>query len=76
MKYQTRACGIPCTLMVIELWSEPEYSDCPASGEFRFELYDRKGYRAKWLERKVLNDDNEFTRLWEEAEDRAAADCD
>jgi hypothetical protein len=74
MEYKTRVCGIPCTIKVTELWSSPEYYDCPADGDFNFELDDRKGYRAKWLEAKVANDDREYGRLWDEAEDRARYD--
>jgi len=50
--FETRVCGIPCGVRVLnfERHSEPEGSYC----EFDTEIYDMRGYRAKWLERKVL----------------------
>jgi len=56
--------------LVIErsTWDYPGYS------EFEFELYDRKGYRAKWLERKIENNSDEQAGLFEAALDDAMSD--
>lgn len=62
--FDFRVSGIPCFVCVTHYepyvpanlsghpdnWSPPEY------GEIEFELYDRRGYRAKWLEVKTTND--------------------
>lgn len=51
--YETNVMGIPCRIDVSRFSYESATFDCPGGGDFEFELYDRKGYRAKWLERKL-----------------------
>ena len=57
--FESHVQGIPCKVRVTYAtpyvpasWNSPE-----ESGEFEFELLDRKGYRAKWLEAKVTEAD-------------------
>ena len=57
--FESHVQGIPCKVRVTYAtpyvpasWDSPE-----ESGEFEFELLDRKGYRAKWLEAKVTEAD-------------------
>lgn len=45
--------GIPCCIEVTRCYTERATWDFPGYTEFEFEVYDRKGYRAKWLEAKV-----------------------
>ena len=59
--FESQVQGIPCkvrvtyaTKYVPASWDSPE-----ESGEFEFDLLDRKGYRAKWLEKKVTEKDVE-----------------
>jgi len=62
MEFQTKVCGIPCTVKVT-LYHEAVpmriygsgFGDCdpPEPTEFEFQLLDRKGYPAKWLENKL-----------------------
>ena len=59
--FESTVAGIPCkvrvtyaTKYVPASWDSPE-----ESGEFEFDLLDRKGYRAKWLEKKVTENDVE-----------------
>lgn len=62
---EARIAGIPCLIdpthvMVVEgSYSYNADSDMDYYGytEIEFEVYDRKGYRAKWLERKMTNED-------------------
>lgn len=57
--YAVKVCGIPCHALVTDYhegwdgnyWEPPEYA------EVEFELYDRKGYRAGWLEAKMSDDE-------------------
>jgi len=60
MEFTTRVNNIPCKCRVLKY--EPGsplriYGPCisdfdpPESAEFEYELMDRKGYRAKWLDR-------------------------
>ena len=51
--------GIPCQVDVTHYepyrpatWHEPA-----SGGEIEFDVYDRRGYRARWLERKLTEDD-------------------
>jgi hypothetical protein len=55
----TRVCSIPCGVVVTNYVEADKGSfHCPPSPEeFEFELYDRKGYRATWLERKMTEKD-------------------
>ena len=59
--FESRVAGIPCKVRVThytpyvpESWSGPA-----EGGDFEYELLDRKGYRAKWLEAKVTEADVE-----------------
>lgn len=76
-QFPTRVAGIPCLVNVLsvepyrpaKLWGPPE--DCyPAEGgECEWELLDRKGHHAPWLERKLTREDNlrierEIERWW------------
>ena len=59
--------GIPCLIRVIDHgWYSPAVThlapeDChPADGEApQFRVYDRRGRRAPWLERKMTDEDIE-----------------
>lgn len=62
MEFQTKVCGIPCTVVVtlyraaipMRIYGSG-FGDCdpPEPEEFEFHLLDRKGYPARWLERKL-----------------------
>ena len=70
MIFPTRVNGIPCQCRVTT-YSPPEPpiiygsgfgdADPGAAEEFEFELLDKKGYRAKWLEEYIT--DKEELRL-------------
>ena len=51
---ETRVAGIPCQMHVLSHYYEAPSADCPGDFDFEWELYDRKGYRAKWLEKRFL----------------------
>lgn len=59
--------GIPCLIGVIDYTSvkgsfsyhAPSDLDYRGYEESEWEILDRKGYRAKWLERKIDQDDTE-----------------
>ena len=59
--FDFRVSGIPCIVCVThyvpdvpaKLSGHPDTWEPPEPGELEFECYDRKGYRAKWLEEKV-----------------------
>lgn len=60
MEFHTQIEGIPCICRVTHYspatpMKGAGYGDCdpPEEEEFDFEILDRKGYRACWLERKV-----------------------
>lgn len=60
MQFFTQIEGIPCICQVTHYsparpMTGSGYGDCepPEEEEFDFEILDRKGYRAHWLERKV-----------------------
>lgn len=60
---ETTVCGIPCIIGVTDYEEYvPAYisgapENCyPADGGYgEYDILDRKGYRAKWLERKVTS---------------------
>ena len=56
--FPSKISGIPCQVLVNTLHIEPQTFDCPGSCDFDYEIYDRKGYRARWLESKVTGDDH------------------
>lgn len=72
--FSTRISGIPCQVEV-HCISAPvpartfgyafEDSSPDEPGEYEIEVYDRKGYKAAWLARKMS--DKDFDRLIEEA---------
>jgi len=74
--FDTRVAGIPCQVDVT-FYSEPlpmritgtgfGDADPPEPEEFEFNLLDRKGYPARWLERKLTEDDE--VRILEEYKD-------
>lgn len=65
--FDSRIAGIPCQIKVTyaqkghsaRIYGDP--NDCyeACGDEFEFEVYDRKGYRAKWLEKKLTDSDHE-----------------
>lgn len=72
--FATRISGIPCQVEVecitppvpMRIWGLHFEDATPAEpGEYEIEVFDRKGYRAPWLARKLTDDD--FDRLIEEA---------
>ena len=68
MEFQTKVCGIPCTV-VVTLYRKAVpmriygsgMGDCdpPEPEEFEFHLLDRKGYSAQWLEVKLTPADEQ-----------------
>lgn len=59
--------GIPCQALVTHYLNQPALGpsadsdwDCYGYTEVEFDLYDRKGYRALWLERKATDKDREL----------------
>lgn len=68
MAYQTtiehRVAGIPCLIGVVDFvsvkgsyrYSAPSSDDYYGYEDIDYEILDRKGYRAKWLEAKVKDD--------------------
>lgn len=57
--FDFRVAGIPCKFRVLDFECEGSTHDCPGSGAITIELYDRKGYRAKWLDSNLTSDDTE-----------------
>ena len=63
--FDSRVSGIPCKIKVLsysagvpaKTWGK--YEDCyPGEDEeIEFEVYDRRGRRAEWLERKLRDED-------------------
>jgi len=57
--------GIPCQILVTSYIDEKPIinglweNSHPGHFEFEFEVYDRKGYRANWLEAKLTDDIND-----------------
>lgn len=73
MQFETKVSGIPCVCNVIDYSpyramrvTGSGMGDCdpPEYEEFDFEILDRKGYKASWLEKKLKPDDK--GRLLEE----------
>lgn len=71
-EFESRVSGIPCTVRVLSYANEPATFHHPGFFEFEYTIHDRKGYRAKWLENKIT--DNDVERLSEEYESRFAKD--
>lgn len=63
--FETQIQGIPCQIDVTDCtvvkgsysYNAPSDWDYYGYTEFDFEVYDRKGYPAAWLERKMTDDD-------------------
>lgn len=69
MQVATQIQGIPClvevtTFIHVKPWKGSPYT-CPSSDDYygyteiEYDVLDRKGYRAKWLERKMTDRDVE-----------------
>lgn len=63
--FESNVCGIPC-VVVVERYevvkgsrSDNAVSDADYRGwqEIEFRIFDRRGHRAEWLERKAKEDD-------------------
>lgn len=72
--FDARVCGIPCQVEVTNArYYKPQSSnpyECSSDLDYHgywddieYELYDRRGYRAKWLENKMKPKD--ITELFE-----------
>lgn len=62
MEFHTRVQGIPCICRVLGYTKPDHYVsshqiDPPQPEEFEFEILDRHGRPAQWLERKITSDD-------------------
>ena len=66
-EFESTCCGIPCIVRVTD-WEAyvpaqtsgpPESCYPPEGGEGEWEILDRKGRPAPWLERKLTGDDRE-----------------
>ena len=59
--FESTVAGIPCLVNVVYATKYiPASWNGPAEGgDFEFNLLDRKGYRARWLEKKVTEKDVE-----------------
>jgi len=69
MDVESRICGIPCLIqvdshVVVEPW-KGRVTDCPSDMDYHgyceteFTVFDRKGYKAPWLEKKMTEEDVE-----------------
>lgn len=65
-----KICGVPCQINVTTafvkepqgIWAASDM-DCYWYEELEYEVFDRRGYRAKWLEAKLDRDKEEAERL-------------
>ena len=59
--FESKVAGIPCKVRVTydTPYVPASYNGPAEGGDFEYELLDRKGYRAKWLEAKVTEADVE-----------------
>lgn len=63
--FNSRIAGIPCQIEITyyspgrpaRLHGPAEDCHPAEDSEFDFDVYDRKGYRAKWLENKITDED-------------------
>ena len=57
--FESTVAGIPCKVRVTYYtpYFPASYNGPAEGGDFEFELLDRKGYRARWLEKKVTEKD-------------------
>ena len=69
MQVETQIQGIPClvdvtTFTLVKPWPHGAHT-CPSSDDYygyteiEFDVLDRKGYKAAWLERKITDLDKE-----------------
>jgi len=83
MIFDTRVAGIPCQCEVLEYseglpmritgWGFGD-ADPPEPGEFEYQILDRRGRYARWLEDKLTDDDDErLEREFLDARDEYAA---
>lgn len=67
---EARVCGIPCQVEILSArYHRPQSLNpynCDSDkdyygywGEIDYQLYDRRGYRAKWLENKMSSKDHD-----------------
>lgn len=49
--------GIPCLVGVIDLYTDTSDGWNGSQGCFEYDILDRRGYRAQWLERKATSED-------------------
>lgn len=73
---RTTIAGIPCQVDITyyEPYQSATWHEEASGGELEFDVYDRKGYRAAWLERKVTEDDEVRIFAEWEADLKAARD--
>ena len=59
MTFNTCVSGIPCQCRVTfyQGYRPGNYFEPPDAEEFEFEILDRRGRRARWLERKLTEGD-------------------
>jgi hypothetical protein len=64
---ETRICGIPCIIGVTSYYEDAGSWDCPPDSDCEYEILDRKGYPAAWLERKMTakDEDNLYQEVCE-----------
>jgi hypothetical protein len=83
--YKVRVCGIPARADVTYFYAGSAGRYCgppdrcyPAEAEeVSFELYDRRGYRAQWLERKLdAAGDDEYEHVTQQILNQMAAEAD
>lgn len=66
MQIETRVAGIPCIARVTHYFCQPPMGpsadsdlDCRGYTECEFDILDRRGRPAPWLERKASDEDRE-----------------
>jgi hypothetical protein len=72
IEFTTKVAGIPCICRVTNftdvisanLDGDPDNWTPEEGGEFEYDILDKKGYKAKWLEKKLTKEDDE--RLYSE----------
>ena len=59
--FESQVAGIPCKVRVTYYtpYVPASYNSPAEGGDFNFQILDKKGYRAKWLEAKVMEADVE-----------------
>ena len=70
--FETKVAGIPCQCQVTSTtpYIPATFWEPAEGGDFEFNILDRKGYRAKWLEAKLTSAD--YDRLYNEYEQQEA----